>query len=316
MEPDSVTTIPSIDLGRLTMPAIGFGASLLSLEPRPDERLSIDIITKILHCGIRLIDTADCYCRDTTDEHHNEALVAAAVRQSNIERSQIIVATKGGVIRPDGLWVVDGQPLRLQATLRRSFEILGGDTPIDLWQLHAFDPEYSIEETMAVLRDAQREGLIRHIGLSNVSLPQLQLACQEADVVSIQCEYSPWMRAPEDTGILEYCERQGVIFLAYRPLGGVRRHPQLLRIPALIAMAAEKRVSPYVLVLAWLRGQSPAVVPVFGSRRVDHVLQLLPAATICLSDTELSDLSSALKVLRRDRPLNEAAVPHASTRST
>lgn len=286
---------------RIGVHAMGFGALHLSLSPRPPETAAINLILQVLDHGVRLIDTADCYCYDETDLHHNESLIFNALQQSPVARSQIIVATKGGLVRTGGRWIVDGNPDRLSFTIARSFEALGGATPIDLWQLHEPDPRYSISDTMNVLREAQNNGFIAKVGLSNVSLKEIQLAREKLDIVSIQNEYSPWVRSPERNGILQYCERENLVFLAWGPLGGQRRCRQLLTIPKLTAIAGEKRVTPYAVILAWLRAQSPTVVPLLGTKRIDHFLELLPAATLCLSDAEVTELSSAVAMLDRTR---------------
>lgn len=280
---------------------MGFGALHLSLHPRPPEAAAIDLINQVLDHGVRLIDTADCYCHDENDLHHNESLVFKALQQSPVDRSQIIVATKGGIVRPNGRWIVDGNPDRLRSTIERSFEVLGGETPIDLWQLHEPDPRYSISDTMNVLRQAQDDGFIAMAGLSNVSLQQIQLAREKFEIVSIQNEYSPWVRSPERNGILEYCERENLVFLAWGPLGGQRRCRQLLTLPKLTAIAAEKCVSPYSVILAWLMAQSPAVVPLLGTKRTDHFLELLSAATLHLTESDVAELSSAVAIFDRTR---------------
>ena len=286
---------------RIGVHGMGFGALHLSLSPRPPEAAAIDLIIQVLDHGVRLIDTADCYCYGENDLHHNESLIFNALQQSPVGRSQAIVATKGGIVRPGGRWIVDGNPDRLRSTIARSFEALGGGAPIDLWQLHEPDPRYSISDTMDVLREAQNNGFIAKVGLSNVSLEEIQLAREKIEIVSIQNEYSPWVRSPERNGILEYCEQENLVFLAWGPLGGQRRCRQLLTIPKLAAIAAEKRVSPYTVILAWLMAQSSAVVPLLGTKRIDHFLELLPAATLRLSDAEVAELSSAVAMLDRTR---------------
>jgi aryl-alcohol dehydrogenase-like predicted oxidoreductase len=150
---------------RIGIHAMGFGALHLSLAPRPPEAAAIDLIVQVLDHGVRLIDTADCYCYDDTDLHHNESLIFKGLQKSPVDRGQIIVATKGGLVRPGGRWIVDGNPDRLRSTIARSFAALGGETPIDLWQLHAPDPRYSIGDTMDVLREAQNAGFIARAGL-------------------------------------------------------------------------------------------------------------------------------------------------------
>ncbi|MBE9048501.1 aldo/keto reductase [Pleurocapsales cyanobacterium LEGE 10410] len=157
-------------LGSLKISAIALGAMPLSLSGRPPESDAISVIHKALDFGVTLIDTADAYCRDGLDKHHNESLIAKALQKYPGDTSSVIVATKGGIIRPYGRWVRDGNPERLRKTIRESYVILRGSKPIDLWQYHAPDPNYSIEESLALVKEAVTEGKIRYVGVSNFTM--------------------------------------------------------------------------------------------------------------------------------------------------
>jgi aryl-alcohol dehydrogenase-like predicted oxidoreductase len=118
---------------------IGLGGMPMSIHDRPSEAQSIATIHKALELGVTLIDTADAYCLDESDKHHNEKLIYRALQQYSGNKSQVLVATKGGLMRPDGAWTQNGNPDHLRKTIRESFEALGGDRPIDIWQYHSPD---------------------------------------------------------------------------------------------------------------------------------------------------------------------------------
>ena len=266
--------------------AVGLGGMPLSLDDRPPEDKAIAVIHRALDLGVTLIDTADSYCIDERDKHHNEKLIAKALASYRGDVSGIIVATKGGLMRPDGDWTVNGDPKHLKKTIRESFEALGGMKPIPLWQLHAPDPKFSIEESLKPVKDAVDEGLIRFIGLSNVSVKEIEKARKVVGIVSIQNRYSPWDREPERDGVLSYCEREGLTFLPWSPLGGSRRVKSLGEIQALAKLAKEKGVSPQRLVLAWMLAKSPCIVPIPGASRISSIEDSVGAADLDLTDEE------------------------------
>jgi aryl-alcohol dehydrogenase-like predicted oxidoreductase len=118
----------------VSISAIGLGGMPLSLRGRPPESQAIEVIHRALDLGVTLIDTADSYCQDESDKHHNEQLIAKVLQKSQGDISQVIVATKGGLMRPNGNWTRNGNPDHLRETIRVSFESLGGEKPIDVWQ--------------------------------------------------------------------------------------------------------------------------------------------------------------------------------------
>jgi aryl-alcohol dehydrogenase-like predicted oxidoreductase len=118
----------------LIVSAIGLGGMPMSLSSRPPEAQAIATIHRALDLGVTLIDTADSYCQDESDKHHNERLISKALQQYNGDTSQVVIATKGGLMRPHGSWTRNGSPKHLRETIRASFEALGGKQPIDLWQ--------------------------------------------------------------------------------------------------------------------------------------------------------------------------------------
>jgi len=271
----------------VTISAIGLGGMPMSLSSRPPESQAIAVIHRALELGVTLIDTADSYCQDESDKHHNERLIAKALQQYQGDTSHVTVATKGGLMRPNGSWTRNGNPDHLRETIRISFEALGGSKSIDVWQYHAPDPNYTIEEALAPAKEAVNEDLIRFVGVSNFSVEQIKRARDVVEIVSVQNQYNPWYRQPEFDGVLEYCETEGLTFLPWSPLGGTRRVSSLEDIPVIAQLAKEKGVSVYQIVLAWLRSKSPCIVPIPGARKIPSIEDSVGAVEVKLSQEEV-----------------------------
>jgi len=278
----------------LSISAIGLGGMPMSLSNRPTESQAIAVIHRALALGVTLIDTADSYCKDESDKHHNERLIAKALQQYQGDTSQVIVATKGGLMRPDGNWIRNGNPNHLRETIRTSFEALGGTKAIDVWQYHAPDPNYTIKAALTPAKEAVNEGLIRFIGVSNFSVEQIKEARDLVEVVSVQNQYNPWYRQPEYDGVLKYCETENLTFFPWSPLGGSRRVSSLQDIPVIAQLAQEKGVSVYQIVLAWLRAKSPCIVPIPGASKVSSIEDSVAAAQVKLSEAEVSRLDTEI----------------------
>ena len=278
----------------LSISAIGLGGMPMSLSNRPTESQAIAVIHRALALGVTLIDTADSYCKDESDKHHNERLIAKALQQYQGDTSQVIVATKGGLMRPDGNWIRNGNPNHLRETIRTSFEALGGTKAIDVWQYHAPDPNYTIKAALTPAKEAVNEGLIRFIGVSNFSVEQIKEARDIVEVVSVQNQYNPWYRQPEYDGVLKYCETENLTFFPWSPLGGSRRVSSLQDIPVIAQLAQEKGVSVYQIVLAWLRSKSPCIVPIPGASKVSSIEDSVAAAQVKLSEAEVSRLDKEI----------------------
>ncbi len=283
-------------LGNTGIPvsAIGLGGMPMSLSSRPPEAQSIATIHRALDLGVTLIDTADSYCKDESDKHHNERLIYKALQEYSQDTSNVMIATKGGLMRPNGDWTRNGNPDHLRETIRASFEALGGDQPIGLWQYHAPDPDYSIEESLKPAREAVVNGLIRFVGVSNFSVEQIKRARDVVEIASVQNQYNPWHREPESDGVLEYCDREGLTFLPWSPLGGSRRFSQIKEIEAIVQLAQAKGVSVYSLVLAWLRAKSPSVLPIPGASKPESIEDSITAATVKLDRTEVDQIDQAV----------------------
>lgn len=278
-------------LGKIdvTLSAIGLGAMPMSLKGRPPESESINVIHRALDLGIRFIDTADSYCQDESDKHHSERLIHKALQQYSGETSDVVVATKGGLMRPDGSWTRNGDPSHLRQTIQISFEALGGES-IDIWQYHSPDPDYTIEESLKPAKEAVDQGLIRFVGVSNFSVDQIKQARDVVELVSVQNQYNPWHRQPEFDGVLEYCETEGLTFLPWSPLGGSRRVSRLEDISAIAELAREKDVSVYCIVLAWLRAKSPCVVPIPGASKISSIEDSVRVMKVRLTEQEVAKI--------------------------
>ena len=274
----------------VTISAIGLGGMPMSLSSRPPESEAIAVIHRALDLGVTLIDTADSYCKDESDKHHNEQLICKALRQYHGDVSHVIVATKGGLMRPDGNWTRNGNPDHLRETIQISFESLGGEKPIDIWQYHAPDPNYTIEESLTPALEAVEAGLIRFVGVSNFSVEQIKRARDVIDIVSVQNQYNPWHRQPEADGVLEYCENESLTFLPWSPLGGSSRVSRLQDIPVISELAKEKGVSVYSIVLAWLLAKSPKIVPIPGASKITSIEDSVRSQEVKLSDEEVQQI--------------------------
>ena len=271
----------------VTISAIALGGMPLSLSSRPPEAQAIEVIHRALDLGVTLIDTADSYCKDESDKHHNECLIAKALQQYPGDTSNVSIATKGGLMRPDGAWTRNGNPDHLRQTIKVSFKSLGGEKPIDVWQYHSPDPDYTIEEALTPAKEAQAAGLIRFIGVSNFSVEQIKQARDVVDLVSVQNQYNPWHRQPEFEGVIEYCERENLTFLPWSPLGGSRRVANLQDIPVIAELAEEKSASVYEIVLAWLRAKSPCIVPIPGASKTSSIEGSVRSLSIKLTAEEV-----------------------------
>lgn len=198
------------------MSATGLGCMRLSLAHRPPEHEAVAPIRRALDLGVTLFDSADSYALDERERRHNERLIAKALGGW---RDGVLVATKGGVARPQGRWVIDASPAHLRAACEQSLRALATDR-IDLYQLHARDPRVPFEESVGALAELRQAGRIRFLGLSNVSRRQIEVALRITEIVSIQNELSVLSPAGEQDGTVTFCAECRLTFLAYRPLAG------------------------------------------------------------------------------------------------
>lgn len=272
--------------------AVGFGGMPLSIQGRPDESQAVRVIHAALDAGMTLVDTADVYCLDHEDIGHNERLVAKALAAWTGDSDRIVVATKGGLERPDGRWTRNGRPEHLRAATDASLAALGVER-IDLYQLHAPDPDVEFEESVGALAALRSEGKIDKVGLSNVSVEEIRSAEAIVPVASVQNRLNPFFREAVDGGVVDYCGENGIAFLAYSPVGGGRLNKKLPDHETVSSIADRYGVSPHALVLAWVLAKGPSVIIIPGARTVEHVLDSASAAEIELTPDDIRAIDSA-----------------------
>jgi aryl-alcohol dehydrogenase-like predicted oxidoreductase len=283
-----VTTMPTRRLGGLQVSAIGLGEMPLSLAGRPDEARSVRTIHAALDAGVTLIDTADAYCRDSTEMGHGERLVAKALAAWPGDRDRVLVATKGGHTREGGEWYLDGRPEHLRQACEASLRALGVEA-IGLYQFHRPDPKVPFAESVGALAELNEAGKVRLVGLSNVSVDQIRQARQLVQVASVQNEFSPRFRRSE--GELAFCAAERIAFLPWSPLGGIGRGRDLGgRHRAFGEVAEAHGVSAQQVALAWQLAKAPVVIPIPGSSRPETITDSAAATRLRLSDDELARL--------------------------
>lgn len=268
---------------------IGFGGMPLSLAGRPSESIASNTLDAAFAAGMTLVDTADAYCLDDSDTGHNERLVAEAVRQW--DRGRVVVATKGGCVRPGGRWAVDGRPSHLRAACLASCRALGVER-LDLYQLHAPDDRVRFEDSVGELFRLRDEGRIAHVGLSNVSVAQIRAAMALGPVVSVQNRLSPHDTRPFRDGVLAECETHGLAFLAYSPVGGRRGVEAMRKDPWLTTVAARHGATGPEIALAWLLAKSRVVIPIPGASVAHHARSSARAASLRLSAQDVEELDA------------------------
>jgi aryl-alcohol dehydrogenase-like predicted oxidoreductase len=278
--------------GAPAVPLVGYGGMHLSIQGRPSEAVGVRVIQAALDAGVRLIDTADVYCLDQDDIGHNERLIARALAGWSGDRDAVLVATKGGMVRPEGRWERDGSPEQLRAACHRSLRALGVER-IDLYQLHAPDPGVPFAESVGALGALRDEGKVRWIGLSNVSVAQLREAREIAPITAVQNRLNPFFRESLVDGMVAYCGEQGIGFLAYSPTGGGRLNRKLPEHPVVSAVAARVGASAHAVVLAWVLSRGPAVIVIPSARSVEHALDASSAGDLVLAPDDLAAIDAA-----------------------
>lgn len=279
--------------GAPAVSAVGFGGMPLSIAGRPDdEAQAVQVLHAALDAGMTLVDTADVYCLDEHDLGHNERLVATALRTWGGRRDAVVVATKGGLTRPGGRWEHDGRPASLRRACERSLRALGLEC-IPLYQFHRPDPGVPFAESVGALADLRREGKIRWVGLSNVSVDQIREAGAIVPVTAVQNRLNPFFREALDDGVVAHCAQEGIGFLAYSPVGGGRLNRKLPTIPLVQRIAAAHGATPHAVVLAWVLAQGPTVVVIPGARTVEHATDSAGAADLALTAAERAAIDGA-----------------------
>jgi aryl-alcohol dehydrogenase-like predicted oxidoreductase len=280
-------------LGDAQLTRIGLGCMPFSLGHGRERGLSDETIAAALDAGVNLLDTADAYALDDTEIGHNERLVARGIEAHGGPRP--LVATKGGHTRHGTSWDLDGSPGYLRRACEASLIALGTDA-IDLYQLHRPDPKVPYAESVGGLRDLRDEGKVRHVGLSNANVAQLEEAERIVPIAAIQNELSPRYLAPLENGEVTACEERGIPFLAWSPLGGMDSATDTPgSVTAISAIAEDRGVSPQRVTLAWLLSLSPAIVPLVGASRPETIRDSMGALELRLDEAELDRLNAELR---------------------
>jgi len=266
----------------------------MSIEGRPEEERSIRTIHAALDAGVTLIDTADAYHLHAGETGHNERLIARALATYGNDTSGVLVATKGGHLRPgDGSWTLNGSPEHLRRAADASLKALGVDV-IGLYQFHRPDPRVPYAESIGALKELRDAGKIVMAGISNASVEQIDIARQilgDDGLASVQNQFSPAFRSSEVE--LNYCARLGIAFLPWSPLGGIRRAGELgTRHWAFQAVAEAHSVSPQQVALAWMLAKAPVVIPIPGASRPESIRDCVRAANLTLTAAELDRLDA------------------------
>jgi pyridoxine 4-dehydrogenase len=270
--------------GDLVLRRLGFGAMRVTGRgvwgPPDDHDEAIAVLRRAAELGVNLIDTADSYGPNVSEE-----LIAEALHPYP---EGLVIATKGGLTRTGpGVWPRDGRPEHLREACEGSLQRLRVER-IDLYQLHSPDQEVPYEESVGALKDLRDEGKIRHVGVSNVSLDELRIAQSIVPVVSVQNRFNLGDRHSED--VLDTCENQDLGFLPWFPLSA----GSLSEPGGLIAEIAERHdATPAQVAIAWLLAHSPAMLPIPGTSSVEHLEENVAAAQLELSDGEMDELSAA-----------------------
>ncbi len=276
----SAASAGALTLGDLTVNRLGFGAMRLTGEgiwgPPKDKAECIRVLKRAVDLGINFIDTADSY-----GPHVSEELIAEALHPYP---DGLVVATKGGLTRTGpNQWPVDSSPAHLSEALRGSLKRLKVDR-IDLYQLHRFDPKVPAEETLGFLQEAQKQGYVRHIGLSEVGIEQIKKAQQFFEVVSVQNMYNFGQQRWND--VLQFCAQANIAFIPWYPLASGNLKAQ----EALHRVAQRHGATEYQVALAWLLAASPAMLPIPGTSSVKHLEENTASAGIRLTEEDLRDL--------------------------
>ena len=274
--------------GDLRVNRLGFGAMRLTGEGiwgwPPDRETARKVLRRAVELGINFIDTADAYGPDV-----DELLIAEALHPYP---AGLIIATKGGHTRPGpNRWVPNGRPEYLTKCVDGSLKRLRLER-IDLYQLHRIDPNVPVEESLGALKKAQVAGKIRHIGLSEVSVKQIEQSKKVVPIVSVQNQYNIVDRKSED--VLTYCEKEKLGFIPWAPIGGSRASFASSGSP-IEAEAKRRNVSGVQLALAWLLQRSPVMIPIPGTSSLAHLEENVAAAKIQLSAEDWKKIEELAK---------------------
>ena len=268
----------TIRIGDLTVNRLGYGAMRV-LGPNvwgepPDRPGALRLFRRAVELEVNFFDTAESYGPQT-----DEVLIAEALHPYP---AGFVIGTKGGLLRPSpGRWDSDARPEKLRKDLEGSLKRLRLER-IDLYQLHAPDPKVPLEDSLGAIVDAQKAGKVRHIGISNVDVKELEKARRVANIVSVQNRYSIGDRNSED--VLKVCEKNGIAFIPWYPLGA----GSASRNGKVLSVAKKTNATPMQVAIAWLLAKSPVMLPIPGTSSAAHLEENMQAGSLALSTEDLA----------------------------
>ncbi|MGO8872957.1 MAG: aldo/keto reductase [Acidimicrobiales bacterium] len=279
-----------LQVGSFGVHRLGFGTMQLTgpgaWGPPADRAGAVAVLRRAVDLGVQLIDTADSYGPDVAEEIVKEAL--------HPYPSALKIATKAGFQRPGpDQWVECGRPEHLRHQCESSLRRLGVEQ-IDLFQLHRLDPRVAEDEQFGALRELRDEGKVREVGLSEVTVAQIQAARPVVPVVSVQNQYNIAQRG--DDGVVDFCQEEGIAFFPWFPLGNgklTRRDGPLDQV------AAELGATIPQVCLAWLLRRAPVMLPIPGTASLEHLEENCRAAALTLTDSQFDSLTESRKAVRR-----------------
>jgi pyridoxine 4-dehydrogenase len=269
--------------GDLEVNRLGFGAMRITGRGAwgdpPDVAAAVRVLQRAVSLGVTFIDTADSY-----GPGNSESLIARALHPYPAE---LVIATKGGLVRPGpDNWNRDARPEHLRAACDDSLRRLRRDR-IDIYQLHAPDPNVRLEDSIGELVRLQGEGKIRHIGVSNVTVAELKRCERLTPIVSVQNRYNQEDRGSEE--VLAYCQSRGIAFLPWAPLGS-GRHARGSGSRALAQVAERHGITAGLASIAWLLARSPVMLPIPGTGSIAHLEENIAAGSVRLTPQDMQDL--------------------------
>ncbi len=272
--------------GDLEVNRLGFGAMRLVGdgvwgEPKDAENAK-KVLRRAVELGVNFIDTSDAYGPAVSERLIGEALAPYS--------KGTVIATKGGLTRQGpGKWAPVGRPEYLTQQVELSLRFLKVNR-IDLWQLHRIDPKTPVEDSLGAIKELQKAGKIRHVGLSEVKVKEIEQARKVIDIVSVQNKYNITERDHED--VLQYCEKNQIAFIPWSPVAAGK----LVKPGGALDAAAKRHAATLgQLSLAWLLQHSPVILPIPGTSSVEHLEENVKAAGVSLSEAEWAEIEAAAK---------------------
>lgn len=272
--------------GDLEVKRLGFGAMRIVGEgvwgAAKDPEHAKRVLRRVVELGVNFIDTADAYGPDVSERLIGEALAPYA--------NGVVIATKGGLTRQGPVkWAPVGRAEYLTQQVEMSLRFLRTER-LDLWQLHRIDPKTPVEESLGAVKTMQEAGKIRHIGLSEVKVPEIEQARKVVEIVSVQNKYNIGDRAHED--VVEYCEQNGIAFIPWFPVAAGK----LAQPGGKLDEAAKGHgITVSQLSLAWLLYHSPVILPIPGTNSIEHLEENMKAAEVSLNESEWAAVEEAVK---------------------